>query len=76
MSLLNHPIVAPPPTIVIMIDIESPSDSETVVSDRDRRGMRMEGQNRIEGRDAEIEDVEFLAMVTERLFKAQNCAFQ
>jgi hypothetical protein len=76
MSLLNHPIVAPPPpTIVIMIDIESPSDYETVVSDREEK-MRMEGQGRIEGRDAEMEDDEFVAVVRERLVKAKNWAFQ
>ena len=77
MSLLNHPFVAPPPpTIVIMIDIESPIDSETVVSDREGRRMRMEGEGRIEGRDAEMEDHEFVAVVRERLVKAQNWAFQ
>jgi hypothetical protein len=75
MSLLNHPIVAPPPpTIVIMIDIESPSDYETVVSDRE--GRRMEGEDRIEGQDAEMEDHEFVAVVRERLVKVQIRAFQ
>jgi hypothetical protein len=75
MSLLNHPIVAPLPTIVIMIDIESPIDSETVVPEREEK-MRMEGEGRIEGQDAEIEDDEFVAVVRERLVKAQNWAFQ
>ena len=76
MSLLNHPIVAPPPpTIVIMIDIQSPSDPETVVTDRNRRGT-MEDEDQIEDQDADMEDVEFVAVVTERLVKVQIRAFQ
>jgi hypothetical protein len=42
----------------------------------DREGRRMEGEDRIEGRDAEMEDVEFVTAVREHLVKAQNGGFQ